>query len=430
MPVRIAILVFLITTSMAAADWPHWRGPQRNDIVDEPSGWNGSEWRLTESWQANVGEGASSPLVIGDRVLVMGWSSGQEHLACLDSRSGKEIWRAGYEAPQYGRESTGDKGIYAAVSSTPEFDEQTGWIYSLGIDGDLRCWDLDENGAEVWSLNLYDRYQIGQRPDVGGKRGGASRRDYGYTTSPLVEGNTLIVEVGDTQSGTVKGYDKRTGEELWSSDCRDEAGHTGGPVPLNVDGIPCAVVLTMRNLIVVRLDAGHEGETLAEYPWTTDFANNIPTPAISGNRILVTTSYNQAAMVCLEVSRSGLREVWKQVNPSGVCSPVIHDGHVYWAWRGIHCVDFATGEELWMGPKVGTPGSCILTSDDKLIVLGDRGDLYLIETAASAPEAYTELAQKRLGFSSEAWPHVVLADARLYCRDRLGQLQCFHVGQR
>ncbi|REJ88685.1 MAG: hypothetical protein DWQ34_21645 [Planctomycetota bacterium] len=430
MLLRIAVPVLVLSLAIPAADWPHWRGADRNDVVDEPSGWNGSEWLLTEDWKAIVGEGASSPLVVGERVFVMGWRDGREHLSCLNASDGEEVWRADYAAPQYARESTGDKGIYSAVSSTPEYDEETGWIYTLGIDGDLRCWDANRNGAEVWSLNLYDRYGVGQRPDVGGKRGGASRRDYGYTTSPLVYEGTIVVEAGDTKSGTVKGFNKRTGEELWTSDCRDEAGHTGGPVPLDVDGIPCAVLLTMRNLVIVRLDAGHEGETLADYPWTTDFANNIPTPAVSGNRILVTTSYNQAAMVCLEVSRTGLREVWKRENPSGVCSPVIHDGHVYWAWRGIHCVDFATGEELWMGPKVGTPGSCMVTSDDKLIVLGDRGDLYLIETVADSPNAYRELAHIRLGFSSEAWPHVVLANGRLYCKDRRGDLRCFKIGPR
>ena len=265
-------------------------------------------------------------------------------------------------APQYGRQSTGDKGIYAGISSTPEYDPATGWLYSLGIDGDLRCWDTNREGALVWSLNLYDEYNAGQRPDVGGKRGGASRRDYGYTTSPLVHGDMLVVEVGDTRTGTVKGFDKRTGEELWTSECRDEAGHSGGAVPINVDGIDCAVVLTMRNLIAVRLDRGHAGETLAEFPWTTDFANNIPTPAIDGNRVIVTTSYNQAAMCCLEVSARGFSELWRVENPSGVCSPVIHDGHIYWAWRGIHCVSLDSGEERWMGPKVGTPGSCILTS--------------------------------------------------------------------
>lgn len=424
------LIIAVFAASASAEDWPHWRGPARNDVTSESSGWDGGEWPLRPAWRAAVGDGASSPLVVDSRLYVMGWRNDREQLLCLDAASGGELWRVDYPAPQYGRQSTGDKGIYGGISSTPEYDAATGRLYSLGIDGDLRCWDAAREGALVWSLNLYDQYQVGQRPDVGGKRGGGSRRDYGYTTSPLVHGDEVIVEVGDTRTGTVKGFDKATGAELWTSECRDEAGHSGGPVPMHMDGIDCAVVLTMRNLIAVRLDPGHEGETLAELPWTTDFANNIPTPAVDGNRVIVTTSYNQAAMCCLELSARGFNELWRVENPSGVCSPVIHDGHVYWAWRGIHCVDLETGEELWMGPKVGTPGSCVVTSDDRLIVQGDRGDLYLVETARRSPNDYRELAAQRLGFPSEAWSHVVLADGRLYCRDRRGDLRCLDTSIR
>ncbi len=412
-----------------AADWPHWRGPQRTDVVDEPSGWNDGAWHLHELWHADVGEGASSPLVIGDHIYIMGWGDEQEHLACLEARTGRTVWRVDYAAPRYGREATGDQGIYSGPSSTPEYDSETGWLYTLGIDGELRCRDTRDRGRLVWRLNLYDQYHVGQRPDVGGKRAGESRRDYGYTTSPLVQDETLIVEVGDTQTGTVKGFDKRTGEELWSSACRDEAGHSGGLVPLDVEGIPCAVVLTMRHLLLVRLDAGHKGETLAQLPWTTDFANNIPTPAVVEDRILVTSSYNQSAMCCLAVSRAGFRELWKAENPSGVCSPVIHKGHVYWAWRGIHCVNLESGQEKWLAPTVGTPASCIITSDDRLIVFADNGDLHLAETAVRSPDKYTQLDRRRGLFATECWPHVVLAHGRLYCRDRAGNLTGFSVGQ-
>lgn len=412
-----------LTVRVIAADWPHWRGPGRNDVIDEPSGWTGSQWPLQPAWSTSVGEGASSPLVIDDRVYVMGWSNNRELLRCLDARSGEEIWHVSDRAPRYGRESTGDEGLYSGISSTPEFDGQTGYLYSLGIDGDLRCRDTHRRGDEVWSLNLYDRYQIGQRPRLGR----AGRRDYGYTSSPLVHGESLLVEVGDPRSGTLKAFDKRTGAELWSSACRDEAGHTGGPVPMTVDDIPCVALLTLRNLVVIRLDPGHEGETLAERPWVTDYANNIPTPAVHRNRVIVTTSYNQAAMCCLEATLRGFRELWSVENPSGVCSVLIHDGHVYWAWRGIHCADLDSGAERWLGRKVGTPGSCLITSDDRLIVLGDRGDLYLVETAARSPDAYTELARERIGLSSDVWPHVVLANGRLYCKDRRGDLRCFEA---
>jgi hypothetical protein len=102
---------------------------------------------------------------------------------------------------------------------------------------------------------------------------------------------------------------------------------------------------------------------------------------------------------------------------------------VYWGWLGIHCVDFETGKERWLAPKVGEPGSCTITADERLITLGDRGDLILAETAVRSPEAYTELDRRRLSFPSECWPHVVLANSRLYCKDREGTLKCFTLGR-
>jgi hypothetical protein len=119
-----------------------------------------------------------------------------------------------YVCPEYGRHSDGDKGIYAGPCSTPELDESTGWLYTLSIDGDLNCWDTRASGRKRWGQNLYDEYAAAMRPRVG--RSG--RRDYGYTSLPLVQGDTLIVEVGaadaERHGGNLIGFDKRTGRRL------------------------------------------------------------------------------------------------------------------------------------------------------------------------------------------------------------------------
>lgn len=407
---------------LAAADWPHWRGPNRNDVVGETSGWNGRSWPGGKAeWTANVGVGCSAPIVADGKLYATGWESNREVLRCLDAESGKELWRQSYACPKYGRHSTGDKGIYGGPSSTPEYDPRTGLLYTLSIDGDLNCWNTKRRGRREWGLNLYEKYGVGRRPNVGRRR--RMLRDYGYTSSPLVHAGTLLVEVG-AKAGNLVAFDKRSGKQLWTSECRDEAGHTGGPVPITVQGKPCVAILTIRNLVVVRLDAGHEGKTAARYRWTTDFANNIPTPAVSGDSVIVTSAYNHYAMCRLKITLAGAKKVWEQNVCSGVCSPVIHEGCVYWSWRGVHCVDFATGKQKWTGGGSGTPGSCILTGDDRLIVWSDNGDLSLVETAKRSPGRYRELARKRRLFRSDAWPHVALAGGRLYVKDRQGHLAC------
>jgi outer membrane protein assembly factor BamB len=408
-----------------AADWPHWRGPTRDGITAEPSGWADGRWLAdTPDWTATVGRGASSPLVAGGRVYTLGRSGGRDVVRCLDARDGKELWAAGYRAPEYGRFHAGDEGLYSGPSSTPEFDPRTGLLYTLGPDGDLRCWDTGAAGKEVWGLNLYEAYEVKQRPRVGR----SPLRDYGYTSSPLVHRDWLLVEVG-AANGTLVAFDKRTGKEVWASVLADAAGHTAGPVPMTVEGVPCVALLTLRHLAVVRLDPGREGQTVAAFPWETTFANNIASPAVKDNFVLVTSGYNQNAICKLKVSLAGAEVVWRKPYPSKVCTPVVHDGHVYLAWQKVRCLDWATGGLVWEGGAFGDPGSCVVTADDRLVVYGRNGKLALAETATRSPKAYTELAARDGIFGALAWPHVAISGGRVYCRDRDGNLACFRAGR-
>ena len=328
------------------ADWPHWRGPARNDVSVESSGWDGNSWLKSELWRLIVGEGSSSPVVAGNRVYLTGWSDNSDTLVCLDVDTGKEQWRQTYNSPRYGRFAVGDQRLYSGACSTPEYDLETGMLFTLGVDGDLHAWDTQHEGRQVWFLNLYDRYRAQRRPEVAVRK--KTQRDYGYMSSPLVIGNQLIVEVGG-KTGNLVAFDKRSGRELWHSENRDEAGHTGGPVPMLVQGVSCVAVLTLRNLVVTRIDGSNAGRTVAVYLWTTDFANNIPTPAVFGDSVIVTSAYNHYTMCRLRVTLKGATKVWENKFASGVCSPLIHDSRVYWAWRGVHCVDFASGRKTVVG---------------------------------------------------------------------------------
>ena len=421
----LSLLIFLSATVPAlSADWPHWRGLSRNDVSSEPSGWDGKTWIRGTLWDAAVGEGSSSPVVVADRVYLTGWSDNRDTLFCVDGDTGTEQWRQSYPSPRFGRFAVGDQSLYSGACSTPEFDSATGLLFTLGVDGDLNAWDTATKGRQVWSLNLYDRYGAKRRPEVAVRR--KTQRDYGYTSSPLVIGDHLIVEVGGPK-GNLVGFDKRTGGELWKSENHDEAGHNGGPVPITVDGVPCVAVLTLRNLVVTRIDGNNAGKSVAVYPWTTDFGNNIATAAVFGNSVIITSAYNHVAMCRLKVTLSGATKVWENELASGVCSPLIHDGHVYWAWQGVHCVDFETGKQLWSGGKVGSQGSCILTGDDRLIVYANKGDLALVETAKRSPGKYTQLAAETIFSKTDAWAHVVLSNGRLICRDRAGSVRCITV---
>jgi outer membrane protein assembly factor BamB len=419
------VAIFFSVSSANADDWPHWRGPFRNGLVSEDSGWRRGAWLPDKPlWTGNAGIGSSSPLVVAGKVYVLGWKDGKDQLACLAADSGKTLWTVSYACPQYGRHKNGDEGMYSGPSSTPEYDPASGFIYTLSTDGDLHCWDTRKQGAKIWGFNLYDRYQAPRRPRVGT----SGLRDYGYTSSPLVHGEKVLVEVG-AKEGNLVAFSKRSGQRLWTSECRDPAGHNGGPAPIMVEGIPCLAVLTFHRLIVLRLDPGHEGKTIAEYPWETDFGNNIASPTVHDHFVLITSSYNHQAICKLRITLQGAIKEWEAPYSSSVCSPVVHKGHVYFAWRTLRCLDFATGKQKWSGGSFGDPGSCIVTKDDRLVVWGLRGKLILAETAERSPNKYQELASRDGLGSDHAWPHVVLADGRLLCKDRAGNMKCWRIGQ-
>lgn len=415
--------VFIHSASGSAEDWNHWRGPNRNDVSSEASGWNGKDWIGSELWSTNVGEGSSSPIVVGKAVYLTGWKNGQDTLFCFDAPSGKLNWKQSSKSPRYGRHAIGDQSLYSGACSTPEYDSKTDYLFTLGTDGDLIAWNTARNGQRIWSINLYEKYKAPRRPEVAKRR--KTRRDYGYTSSPLVIGDQVIVEVGGNK-GNLVAFNTRTGDEMWTSENRDEAGHTAGPVPITVEEIPCVAVLTLRNLVVTRLDPANAGKTIAIHPWTTDYGNNIAMAAVHDDSIVITSSYNQAAICRLKISLAGAEVVWKTEGiASGVCTPVIHHDRVYWAWRGVHCVDFKSGKEIWHGGKIASQGSTILTSDNKLIVYGNKGDLLLVESDKTSPNKFKQLARQRIFSRTDAWPHVVLANGRIFCRDRSGEVKCF-----
>ena len=417
----ICSVLLLAPAGATADDWPHWRGPTRNGVSPEPSGFADGRWFSDKpAWRANVGKGSSSPLVAGGKLYTMGWNEGKDVVVCLDAATGKEVWSQSYASPLFGRLALGDQGQYAGPSSTPEFDRATGYLYTLSTDGHLHCWDTNKAGARVWAVNLHDKYKVAQRPRVGT----SGHRDFGFTTSPLVSSDWLLVEVGAAE-GTVISFDKRTGKESWRSELTEPAGHTGGLAPITVEGVPCIAVLTHFHLAVLRLDKGSEGKTLERHPWVTDFANSIATPAVHGPHVLITSAYNRMTICKLKITLKGAEKIWETKYPSGVCSPVIHKGRVYLAWKTIRCLDFDTGKQLWSGENIGTPGSCIVTADERLIVWCKSGELFLAETAERSPDAFKLLAENRHVLSDLAWPHVVLAQGRLYCKDRAGNLVCF-----
>ena len=239
--VSICFAALFATGFASADDWPHWRGLNRNGVIQDPSGWNGSSWvNPKPAWETDVGEGASSPLLVGGHVYALGHQDGRNIVSCLDAETGGTVWEKSYKTSNYGRNAIGDEGLYSGPSSTPEFDPATHLLYTLSSDGDLHCWNCQQDGLAVWHRNLYDDYDMPRRAKVG--RSG--RRDYGYTSSPLIYRDWVLVEAGGP-AGTIVAFEKLSGKEVWRSEAKSVAGHTGGMSLITVEGIDCIAAMTL-----------------------------------------------------------------------------------------------------------------------------------------------------------------------------------------
>jgi outer membrane protein assembly factor BamB len=381
-----------------------------------------TNWRGDPAWTQDVGAGATTPIVIGGRIYVMGWRGESDYVYALDAATGKELWRQSYPCPEYPRFHLGDEPWYHGPSSTPTYDYETGYLFTLSTDGDLCCWDTGAEGKGVWRMNLHDVHNVPARPEVHG-----GHADHGYTTSALVLDKLVLVEVGAPE-GNLMAFDKRTGRRVWVSQCKDAVGQTGGATPMTVAGVPYVAVLTISNLVVVRTDPGHEGETLASYPFETLVGQNTVTPAVEGDHVILSSGLDMAKTVCLRVAPGEITKLWESwVSTRGSCPIVVRD-RVFMVYEALKCLDFATGATKWTAGSFGEGASHLRTSDDKLIVFG-KHKLALVDIAGAAADGYHELALgKGLG-EAYSWPHVVLAGGRLLVKDIDAKLFCFVVGQ-
>ena len=169
------------------------------------------------------------------------------------------------------------------------------------------------------------------------------------------------------------------------------------------DGV---AVLTIRNLLVVRLDEGYEGRTLAEYPWVTDFANSIATPAVHEDTVVITSEYNNYSIAKLKVTREGITQLWEQPYASGVCSPLIYQGLLYFVKNGgiVSCVDPESGQLKYRG-RLGAPGGYYaspVAADGRIYFASDRG----VMTVIAVGDELNVLARNRLAGPVMATPAI------------------------
>lgn len=388
----------------AAGGWPQWFGPNRDGHA--PPGPLRTDWEKnppTEVWSVPCGGGYSTPVVVAGRVYLTDRQGDGERLFCLDAADGRLLWQLTDPAVEYG--SMG--GYAAGPRASPTV--HAGRIYFFGATGVLRCFKVDgpQPGYE-WRRDLRAEF-------------GASLPQWGFASSPLIEGELVVVQVGG-RKGSVAALDRTTGQPRWAAGT-DPSGYSS-PIAATVAGVRQVIAVTGRSVLGI---APSDGRVLWSHPWQTQFDGNIATPLVVGDYVFLSAGYSKGCAL-LRLSKSGdelkAEQVYfrkARVMQNHHSSSVHRDGFLYgYDAETLRCVDLRKGEavEEWVAKDAGAnrlaKGSVILAGD-KLIGLTQAGTLFL----ADADPAEFRFRGKVDGVltGSDCWASPVLLDGRLYLRD-------------
>ncbi len=410
---KIAIALLLLATAAQAADWPQWRGPQRDGVS--------SEMALLQSWSADgpavewrtpLGKGFSGISIANGRVYTMFARDADEFAICLDGETGAELWR--HRTGPYYKETQGGDG----PRSTPTVDGET--VYVLGATGKLFAL-LAASGTPIWEKDLVAEF-------------GSEVPRWGFSTSPLVEGDLLLIEAGGRDGNfvvdmvidrkaavTAVALDKNTGATAWTA--LDEKMSYSSPIAFTAAGTRQLAYFTAYSLTGL---APEDGRIYWRYPWKTRYDVSAATPIfIAPDRLFISTGDGNGGVV-LQIKSDGdslaVEQVWqnkKMKNDFG--TSVFYKDHLYGFDHAIlKCLDAETGAEKWKARGYGK-GSLIV-ANGHLIVLGEEGQLGLVE---ATPAAFREKSKTQV-LNGRCWTVPSLADGRLYVRDE-SEIVCLDV---
>lgn len=343
---------------LTGADWLGFRGSDGTSVSDEtnlPVTWTDSE---NLDWKADLpGRGLSCPIIVGDRVFVTCNSGADQqrlHVLCFDAISGRKLWERQFWAT--GRTMSHPKTSMAAASPTSDGKR----VFAFFGSCDLVC--LDFEGNLLWLRGLAQDYPL-------------VSNNIGMASSPVVSGETVVLQIENDRDSFAAGIDTVTGETRWRIERERTTTYTT-PLVLRGD-TPAEDVLVLQSGSGL---AAHEPAT-GRRLWTYDErCSGIPSLTADGGALFVPSR----GLTALRPGATGeTPEVLWQSNRlrPGTASPVAYQGRVY-ALNGagvLTCADAATGDRLWAlrlkGPFSATP----VVADGRLYCANEEGLVQVVE---------------------------------------------------
>ncbi len=399
MKTKLVTILGLLHAAVAplAADWPQWRGPQRDGHV------TGGAWpdqlgtnHLQQIWRVELGPSYSGPIVVGDRVFTTETKDKKiEVVTAFDRKSGNQLWQAKWEGAlsvPFFAKSNGDW-----IRATPACDGER--LYVAGMRDVLVCLDVN-TGAEVWRVDFVKKLD-------------APVPDFGFVCSPLVDGEAVYVQAG----ASVLKLNKRTGEILWRA-LQDKGGMWGSvfssPVIATLADQRQLIVQTREKLAGLTLD---KGEVLWVQAVEAFRGMNILTPVVHQD-IVFTSTYGGKTIGFKITQADGkftAKESWTHKSQGYMSTPVVVDGVAYEHLKSqrVMAIEIATGRELWTSEQSFGKYWSLIANGDRILALDQRGLLYLFR----ANREKFELLDQRKLTKEETWAHLAVAGEELFVRE-------------
>ncbi|MEZ5284783.1 MAG: PQQ-binding-like beta-propeller repeat protein [Vicinamibacterales bacterium] len=402
MPIRttrtpLAICTALVMTWVSATvsqeagrDYPQWRGRDRDGSASafvEPAMWPDA---LTRQWKVDVGEGYSTPVVVGDTVYVFARRNGNEVMTALDATTGRERWHTGYTAPYEPDVLAAAHGV--GPKATPLFHQ--GRLFSLGMTGIVSAFDAG-TGRLLWQTPAADEHPT-----------------YGMSVSPVAEGNLVMVHPGN--HGPLTAFDAKTGAVRWSAPGRASY---ASPIVTDLQGVRQVVTMTANSVLGVSMA---DGTRLWEHAWPARGTPSAITPTRYEDTIIV-GSQGMGVMALRPTVRGGawsVDVVWETTEVSLFLSnPVLVDHTLFGLSekaRGQYfALDADTGAVLWLGPPRQAENTAVVKAGRLLFLLNDDGEL-MVER--SRRDGFDPVARYSVA-TNATWAQPAISGNRIFVKD-------------
>lgn len=401
------LLGIALATQLCAGDWPQYRGAAR----DGHAAFSGAPLDqlpqdLKPVWKLKIGGGFASPVVSRGKVIYLDERNGSEVAHALDAATGKELWSQPYAVAFEDEWGVGPR-------CTPVVDGEL--IFVQSCKGEFSCLSFAD-GKRRWGVDFEKDYGVHFIGKIEIPEASARRR--GHNGSPIVDGDRVLVPVGNTNGASLVCFSKSDGKVLWKAGS-DEAAYAN-LMTATLAGERQLVAYTADSLMGVRLE---DGQVRWRIPLKTAAKRHVVTPIILGDRVIV--SSHTLGLLCFEIRKdaaSGAVEAkpaWSNRDLKISLATLVHvDGTLYGQGpdKNFVCVRASDGQLLWTQPGFGdrplTGYTSTFAVGDRLLALTEQGQLILLRASV---EGYRELS--RLQVCGKNWSHPAFADGRLYLRD-------------